>query len=238
MSLSTRIATGVLSTAFACLSVTAGAQTAGATTGQTPDQSTAGQSSTQTSAEQQATRQHLTAAQQALAELTKLPAAATLQGDQRTLVAGFINDFNAFATATTDWRTKYKTASESLDKVLAAAGAAEGSGAPKTDAPDTSTSTTPPSAPGAPAAAGSTAPGAPAAGEAAAGGWDPAIVSKLKEVRQHLDAFEQSSGDPVFMVDAIEEVLESASSQGGTLTPAQIDQIRQSLAKIRAAATR
>jgi hypothetical protein len=230
MSLSTRVATGVFTAAFACISVTAAAQAGGSTADQAGQPS--GQTQQQPTAQQQATRQHLAAAQQALAELTKLPQAATLQGEQRELVAGFISDFNAFATATTDWRTKYKTASASLDKALAAAGAADSGGASPA-APGSST--TPPAPGSTPPAPGSTAPATPGAAEGG-GAWDPAIVGKLQEVRKNLDAFEESSGDPVLLLDKIDEILDSA--QGGNLTPDQMTQLRQYLGKIRAAASR
>ena len=229
MSLSTRVATGVFTAAFACISVTAAAQAGGSTADQAGQP---GQTQQQPNAQQQATRQHLAAAQQALAELTKLPQAATLQGEQRELVAGFISDFNAFATATTDWRTKYKTASASLDKALAAAGAADTGGASPA-APGSST--TPPAPGSTPPAPGSTAPATPGAAEGG-GAWDPAIVGKLQEVRKNLDAFEESSGDPVLLLDKIDEILDSA--QGGNLTADQMTQLRQYLGKIRAAASR
>lgn len=210
MLLSTRVATGVFAIAFACVSA-AGAQDAGsagqAPQGQTPTQQPSQQQDG--SSDQQIARQALQSAQQSLAELTKLPAAATLQGEPRTLVAGFISDFNAFATATTDWRSKYQAASASLNKTLEAAANAGSAPAP-----------------------------APAEGEQAAT-WPPEIVEKLKEVRQHLDTFERASGDPVLMVERIERVLEAASSGGGAnLTAAQLGEIREYLGKIRRAATR
>ncbi|HEX7087725.1 MAG TPA: hypothetical protein VF198_15300 [Vicinamibacterales bacterium] len=131
MLLSTRVATGVFAIAFACVSA-AGAQDAGSA-GQAPQGQTQTQQPSQQqdgSSDQQVARQALQSAQQSLAELTKLPAAATLQGEPRTLVAGFISDFNAFATATTDWRSKYQTASASLNKTLEAAANAGSAPAP------------------------------------------------------------------------------------------------------------
>ena len=93
------------------------AQSAGASTAAPPapssaaqHTSTAQQSATagpqQSNSNQEAAHQALAAARQSLAELTKLPAAQQLQGEQRTAVANFISDFNAFATAQTDWRSK------------------------------------------------------------------------------------------------------------------------------------
>jgi hypothetical protein len=212
MLLSTRVATGVFAIAFACVSA-AGAQTAGSTEQPTQGQPDSSQQQQQGTSDQQVARQALQSAQQSLAELTKLPAAATLQGEPRELVAGFISDFNAFATATTDWRSKYQTASASLDKALEAADRSMSAPAP---------------------AEGQ----APAEGEAAAK-WDADIVAKLKDVRQHLDTFERASGDPVLMVERIEEILAAAGSGGGAnLTQAQLDEIREYLGKIRRAATR
>ena len=69
-------------------------------------------------ANQEAVRQHLSSAREALAELTKLPAASQLQGEQRQQVAQLIGDFNTFATATTDWRPKYETIDRELDQIL------------------------------------------------------------------------------------------------------------------------
>ena len=78
----------------------------------------------QTNANQEAARQALAAARQSLAELTKLPAAQQLQGEQRTAVANFISDFNAFATAQNDWRSKYDVVDESLNRLLGDASSA------------------------------------------------------------------------------------------------------------------
>jgi hypothetical protein len=165
---------------------------------------------------QAAIRQHLQAAQQSLAEMTKLPAASQLQGDVRTSVASFISEFNAFATASTDWKAKYQVASASLDKLLAAAAAAPA----------------PAAAPAAPPAAG-----APAAAEGP-GTWDPSVVEKLKDVRKHLDNFETATGDPLFVVEAIEKILADGGAASGTVTldAAKLAALRQQLEKIKAAA--
>jgi len=176
----------------------------------------------QSNSNQETARQALAGARQALAELTKLPAAQQLQGEQRTAVANFISDFNAFATAQTDWRSKYQVVDESLNRLLSEA---------SSGAPSTSTATPPPSAP--------SAAGAPAA-PASTGGLDPTIVAKLQEVRTHLKEFEQSSGDPLFAVDAIQKQLDAASAgasaNGVTLSAAQVENIRKQLDTIRQAA--
>ena len=158
---------------------------------------------------QEAIKQTLTAAQASLAEMTKLPAAATLQGDVRTAVSGFIGEFNAFASLPKDWKAKYQVASASLDKMLAAAAAA-------------------PAAP-APAAPGdSNAPGT----------WDPTVVETLKKVRTQLDAFEKATGDPLFIVKDIEKLLDAAGAASGTVTldAAKLATLKEQLGRIKAAA--
>jgi hypothetical protein len=193
------------------------AASAQATTAQ-PSSSTAQQSNSN----QEVARQALAAARQSLAELTKLPAAQQLQGEQRTAVANFISDFNAFATAQNDWRSKYQVVDESLNRLLSEA---------SSGAPSTATATPPPSSP---STAGATA--APAS----TGALDPTIVAKLQEVRTHLKEFEQSSGDPLFAVDAIQKQLDAASAgasaNGVTLSAAQVEEIRKQLDTIRQAA--
>jgi hypothetical protein len=206
------------------------AQSTGTSTAATPAPSTAAQQSStaapeQSNPSQEAARQALAAARQSLAELTKLPAAQQLQGEQRTAVANFISDFNAFATAQNDWRSKYEVVDESLNRLLG-----EGSSAGPSSTPSTSTpSTNPP--------ASSTDSSSAAAGS---GALDPTIVAKLQEVRTHLKEFEQTSGDPLFAVDAIQKQLDAASAGAGasgvTLSAAQVENIRKQLETIRQAA--
>jgi hypothetical protein len=215
------------------------AQSAGTSTAAPPAPSTAAQQTTaaqqsgtaepqQSNSNQEAARQALAAARQSLAELTKLPAAQQLQGEQRTAVANFISDFNAFATAQTDWRSKYQVVDESLNRLLGAASSA----APSTSAPSTSTSAPSTSAPSSSTDSSSAA--------AATGALDPTIVAKLQEVRTHLTEFEQSSGDPLFAVDEIQKQLDAASAGAGasgvTLSAAQVENIRKQLETIRQAA--
>ena len=168
---------------------------------------------------QEMIKQTLSSAQASLAELIKLPAAATLQGDVRTSVSGFIGEFNAFATLPKDWKAKYQVASASLDKMLATAAAAPA----------------PPAAPAAPAAPAT--PAAPADPNAP-GVWDPTVVEKLKDVRKHLDGFEKATGDPLFIVKDIEKLLDSAGAASGsvTLDAAKLTALKESLAKIKAVA--
>jgi len=179
----------------------------------------------QSNPNQEAARQALAAARQSLAELTKLPAAQQLQGEQRTAVANFISDFNAFATAQNDWRSKYEVVDESLNRLVGDVSSAAPS--PSTPASTPATSTPSSSTDSNSAAAGS-------------GALDPTIVAKLQEVRTHLKEFEQNSGDPLFAVDAIQKQLDAASAgasaTGVTLSPAQVEDIRKQLETIRQAA--
>jgi hypothetical protein len=164
---------------------------------------------------QEAIKQTLTAAQASLAEMTKLPAAATLQGDVRTAVSGFIGEFNAFASLPKDWKAKYQVASASLDKMLAAAAAAP-----------------------APAAAPAVPTPAAPADSNAPGKWDPTVVETLKKVRTQLDGFEKATGDPLFIVKDIEKLLDAAGAASGTVTldAAKLATLKEQLGRIKAAA--
>ena len=166
---------------------------------------------------QEAIKQTLSAAQASLSEMLKLPAAATLQGDVRTQVSAFIGEFNAFATLPKgEWKAKYQIASASLDKMLAAAAAAPA----------------PPAAPAAPAT-----PAAPADPNAP-GVWEPTVVEKLKEVRTHLNGFEKATGDPLFIVEDIEKLLDEAGAASGTVTldAAKLAALKEQLGRIKAVA--
>ena len=165
---------------------------------------------------QEAIKQTLSAAQASLSEMLKLHAAANLQGDVRTQVSGFIGEFNAFATLPKgEWKAKYQIASASLDKMLAAAAAAP----------------PPPPAPAAGTPAAAPDPNAP-------GVWEPSVVEKLKEVRTHLNGFENATGDPLFIVKEIERILDSAGAASGsaTLDAAKLTAVKEQLAKIKAVA--
>src|SRR5215212_2617664 len=116
---------------------TTGSQGSAGSQGTTPQQppsgtstssAATGQGSGGAGADQEAVRQHLSSAREALAELTKLPAASQLQGEQRQQVAQLIGAFNAFATATTDWRPKYDTIDRELDQILGLGGSTGMSG--------------------------------------------------------------------------------------------------------------
>ena len=56
-------------------------------------------------------------------------------------------------------------------------------------------------------------------------------------MRTELTQFEIASGDPVFMVKAINKILAEATSGGSvTLNQSQLDQVKMYLERIRAAA--
>jgi hypothetical protein len=228
-----------------------GSQTTGTTP---PSTSSSSQQTTSGGAggpDQEAIRQHLGAAREALAELTKLPAATALQGEQRQQVAQFISDFNTFATATTDWRSKYDTVDHSLDQLLGLnkTGTSGASSAAPSDASASGNASASASTSGATGTTG-TSNTAAAGGSAAA--LDPSIIEKLQKVRTELDGFEVASGDPSFVVEKIEKILDQASGGGGTavgtsgsaaasggsitLTAAQVQELRKQLDVIKAAA--
>jgi hypothetical protein len=291
------ITAGILSAALAIGPGAAFAQTSGSTSGTSGTSTPQGSSSQGTSsagsqsgttssstgsaaahqagsggsgADQEAVRQHLSAAREALAELTKLPAAAQLQGEQRQQIAQLISDFNSFATATTDWRPKYDTIDRELDQILGLGGSTGMSGTASGSTSGTGASGSAGAATGTTADASTTGAngsasgavgtsGAGTAGAAgAAGALDPTILAKLREVRTHLDGFEEASGDPTFVVEKIEKILDQAAgggsassavgtsgstggaSAGGsvTLTAAQVQELRRQLDTIKAAAKR
>jgi collagen type I/II/III/V/XI/XXIV/XXVII alpha len=248
----------------------------GATSQQPPSgtstsSASSGQGSGGAGADQEAVRQHLSAAREALAELTKLPAASQLQGEQRQQVAQLISDFNTFATATTDWRGKYETIDRELDQILGmgatgstgsmsgtAGGSAAGTSGSAAASTGTSADASTAGASGTSGAAGAAGAGGAAGGSAA---LDPTIIAKLQEVRKHLDGFEEASGDPTFVVEKIEKILDQAaggasaggavgtsgstgsagsSASGGsvTLTASQVQELRRQLDSIKAAAKR
>ncbi len=64
-------------------------------------------------------RQHLTAARNALSDLTQLPAAGQLAGNPRRLVQQIITDFNAMLTINAGWHASYERVDATLDELLA-----------------------------------------------------------------------------------------------------------------------
>jgi hypothetical protein len=204
-----------------------------------------------------AAREHLSQARQALADLTKLPAAAQLQGEQRTAVSNVIQAFNGLATATTDWRPKFKAVNEQLDQILGSdtAGSTGTAGAGASAAPPSGA----PSSTGTPAS-DSASGSATGTDGTSSGGYDPTVLAKLREVKTHLEAFQEASGDPTPHFDAIDEIVDAAlngsagaasvgtsgSTPGATGTTgdasgsvtigrAQLEEIKQHIATLRAA---
>ena len=102
---------------------------------------------------------HLTAARNALSDVTQLPAAAQLTGETRTRVQQLITSFNELI-GKSDWRGPYAKVEANLSTLLG--------------------SETPLPAPATPEAVGTSG---------AAASLDPAIRAKLVEFRAHLDMF-------------------------------------------------
>jgi hypothetical protein len=107
---------------------------------------------------------HLTAARNALSDVTQLPAAAQLAGETRTRVQQLITNFNELIGKGADWRAPYAKIEANLSTLLAS----------ETPAPATAT-------PGAVGTSG------------AASDLDPAIHAKLVEFRAHLDKFKTAA---------------------------------------------
>jgi hypothetical protein len=63
-------------------------------------------------------RRHLTAARNILSDVTELPAAAQLTGDDRTQVQHLISNFNVLIATGSNWRESYATVESSLDALL------------------------------------------------------------------------------------------------------------------------
>ena len=108
---------------------------------------------------------HLTAARNALSDVTQLPAAAQLTGETRTRVQQLITSFNELI-GKSDWRGPYAKVEANLSTLL---------GSETPPAPATAT----------PSAVGTSG---------AASDLDPAIRAKLVEFRAHLDMFKTVAG--------------------------------------------
>ena len=123
-------------------------------------------SAAQPAPDQDAAKQHLTAARNALSEMTQMPAAQQLTGEARTQVSQLISNFNELITTNTDWKASYVKLSANLDALLG------------------------PQAPDEPRASGT----AGAVGTSGTVAVDPAIKAKLTEFRGHLEKFEKAAG--------------------------------------------
>lgn len=108
-------------------------------------------------------RQHLTAARNALNDLTQLPAAGQLAGNPRRLIQQLITDFNAMLTINAGWHDSYEKVDAALDALLEPPATEQVAG---------------------------TAGAVGTSGASGANAIDPAIRAKLEEFRVHLDQFE------------------------------------------------
>ena len=156
-------------TAFAAMASLAIASSAAAQTpppatppAQTPPPATAAQDpAAAPNPAQDAAKQQLTAARNALSELTQLPAASQLTGEARSQVQQLISNFNELITTNSNWRASYAKVEGTLGMLLPAE--------------------PPPAASGTPGAVGTS-------GTTAA--IDPAVRAKLVQFREHLKKFE------------------------------------------------
>ena len=185
---------GSSSTSSGSMTGTAGSASTGGTTGTQPPATE--QEAPQTPAGQvdpQAAKQHLTAARNALSEMTQLPAAAQLTGEARTHITQLISNFNELITTNAEWRASYAKVEANLIALI---------GSETTDES------------AARAASSGTAGAVGTAGTA--GALDPAIRAKLVEFRNHLDKFEQAAGG----ASATEPSAAAAGTASGTAATA------------------
>lgn len=117
--------------------------------------------------DQDAAKRHLTAARNALSEMTQMPEASQLTGETRTQVSELISNFNNLISTTTDWSSAYAKVEASLNALIGPPGSADE-----------------------PPRAGTEG----AVGTSGAGGITPGIRAKLAEFRTHMEQFEQAAG--------------------------------------------
>ena len=117
----------------------------------------------------EAAKEHLTAARNALSEMTQLPAAQQLTGEARTHVSELITNFNELITTKAEWRNAYVKVESNLSALLGSA-------------------TTDESAAGTSGTAG-------AVGTSGTMTLDAEIKAKLTEFRNHLEKFEEAAGN-------------------------------------------
>ncbi len=168
MSTHTRWATAFAATASLAIASSAAAQTPPPATppAQTPPPATAAQDpAAAPNPAQDAAKQQLTAARNALSELTQLPAASQLTGEARTQVQQLISNFNELITTNVNWRASYAKVEGTLGMLLA---------------------------PEPPPAASGTAGAVGTSGTTPA--IDPAVRAKLVQFREHLKQFEAIAG--------------------------------------------
>jgi flagellar hook-length control protein FliK len=140
--------------------------------------------------DQEAVRRHLMAARDSLAELTKLPAAAQLQGDARTQVSQLISNFNELITTQSNWTASYAKVEANLNALLGPetgdAAAMAATPAPETNAAPAATATTGANTDPAPTAVGTSG--------TATAELDPAVRAKLIDLRRNLSEFQKAAG--------------------------------------------
>jgi hypothetical protein len=128
-----------------------------------------------------AAKRALTAARDALSQMTQLPAAAQLAGENRTQVAQLISNFNELITTSAEWRAAYAKVDSNVTALIGADTAADSTAAAAAEP----TPATPPA---------NAAPEAVGTSGAAASSLDPALKAKLVEFRTHLKTFEKAAG--------------------------------------------
>jgi hypothetical protein len=119
--------------------------------------------------DEQTARRHLTEARNTLSALTQLPEASQLTDAARTQVSQLISNFNELITAQNDWRASYAKVTANLNTLIG----------PDIGTPDPS---------GTAGAVGTTG------GTGGIEGLDPAIRTKLVELRSQLKEFERAAG--------------------------------------------
>lgn len=146
-------------------STSTGSPESSSSASQPPSSATSAQSQ---GADPEAAKRHLTAARDALSQMTQLPAAAQLTGEARAQVSQLISNFNTLITTNTDWPTAYAKVEANLNALI---------GSQTTDespAPATGT--------------------AGAVGTSGTVELDASLKAKLVEFRNHLQQFEQAAG--------------------------------------------
>jgi hypothetical protein len=143
-----------------------------AQTPQQPTQQAMPPQQEQAQPDEQAARRHLTDARNTLSALTQLPEASQLTDAARTQVSQLISNFNELITAQSDWRASYEKVTANLNTLVG----------PDVGTPDPS---------GTAGAVGTTG------GTGGIEGLDPAIRTKLVELRSQLKQFERAASGGV-----------------------------------------
>jgi len=152
---------------------------AGASSAQPPTASPS--ASAQGHVDPTAAKQALSEARDSLSQLTSLPEASRLQGENRTQVSQLIANFNELITTQSNWSASYAKVDANLNALLGTGGMdAYASAAMPSPTP---TSPDPTATPGAVGTAGT-----------AKADLDPAIRAKLVDLRRNLDEFHKAAG--------------------------------------------